>query len=138
MGWKEDFDKEIQAAMEELDKIALDPTRRAEYEAKDQYLRDKIAFTMGEIEDARENGREEGRQAGIKEGRKVGIKEGREEGKKEGRKEGRKEGKEIMIKETALRLKYKNYTIKQISELLEIDEEKVKHIIDKNRSEIKA
>ena len=118
MGWKEDFDKEIQAAMEELDKIALDPTRRAEYEAKDQYLRDKIAFTMGEIEDARENGREEGR--------------------KEGRKEGKKEGKEIMIKETALRLKYKNYTIKQISELLEIDEEKVKHIIDKNRSEIKA
>ena len=110
MGWKEDFDKEIQAAMEELDKIALDPTRRAEYEAKDQYLRDKIAFTMGEIEDARENGR----------------------------KEGKKEGKEIMIKETALRLKYKNYTIKQISELLEIDEEKVKHIIDKNRSEIKA
>ena len=64
MGWKEDFDKEIQAAMEELDKIALDPTRRAEYEAKDQYLRDKIAFTMGEIEDARENGRKEGKKEG--------------------------------------------------------------------------
>lgn len=124
MGWKEDFDKEIQAAMEELDKIALDPTRRAEYEAKDQYLRDKIAFTMGEIEDARENGREEGRQAGIKEGREVGIKEGKREGKREGI--------EIAKQETVMKLFSKKYTSKQIADMLDISEDKIKKIIEKS------
>ena len=124
MGWKEDFDKEIQAAMEELDKIALDPTRRAEYEAKDQYLRDKIAFTMGEIEDARENGREEGRQAGIKEGREVGIREGKREGKREGI--------EIAKQETVMKLFSKKYTSKQIADMLDISEDKIKKIIEKS------
>lgn len=143
MGWKEDFDKEIQEAMEELDRIALDPERRAEYEAKEQYLRDKIAFTMGEIEDAREEGMkqgiaegikkgiEDGMQQGMQQGIKQGVEQGIEKGKIEGKKEGRKEGIEIAQKETILKLFSKNYTSKQIANILDISEERIKKVTGK-------
>ncbi len=73
------------------------------------------------MEEGLAEGRAEGRAKGLEEGRAEGLEEGRAEGRVEGRAEGLEEGRAEGQKEILRVLHSKGMSIKQISELLDMD-----------------
>ena len=64
----------------------------------------------------------------LEEYKKELLAEGREEGLEEGIEKGREEGREEGLLESARKLKEKGLSVKKISELLDIDIEKIKNL----------
>ena len=129
----EEVEEEIREAREELERITADPVMREKYEAREKYLRDKVSFMSAALEEAKERGWKIGIEQGILQGREEGKQQGIEQGIKEGREEGIKDGIAIAQKEMIINLREKDFTIKEISEIVKLNEEEVKMIIKNNR-----
>ncbi len=113
LGGKEDmsklskYDKELAAAIEELDKLQDSPEAHEEYLWRRKELMDKISFASAAERKA--------------------IEKGRIEGEKKGLEKGRTEGKNEIIKSM-----YKNgMKVEEISQIVNMDEKEIQAILDK-------
>lgn len=97
------MDEKIRKAAEELEYLASDPAMQEEYKARQKELRDTVSFLSYQ--------------------KRKGLKEGREQGLKEGKKEEKQE-----IAKKLLKMKM---PIDKIIEIIELSEEEIKDLIDR-------
>ena len=118
-------DKVANKFMEELNKINKDYVFR-EYMTKEEDD-EKMLNTL--VSRAKKEGLEQGISQGIEQGIEQGISKGIQQGIKQGIERGLQQGIEQNKKEFINKLISKNYTIKQISELLEMKENEIEKIL---------
>ena len=104
--------KEIQEAVLILREMSADEKMKELARRRELALHDRIT----DIEVSREEGRQEGLQQGLQQGRQEGLQKGKTEG--------------IEITKKVFKLSMQGYTIKHISEELEMSEQEVSLILD--------
>jgi len=137
----EKFEKELQEAIKELEKIENDPEFREEYEIREMDIFDRATIlgqakrAQAELEKAQaelERAQDELKRA-MKKVRKEGEKErkrGRDEGRKEGKEEGRCEGKSEGQKELIKTMISNGIEIEKICQMINLSEEEVEKILE--------
>ena len=113
--------KEINKAVEELDKLSQDPKERERYEEREW----SIMRYNAEMETNRKIGEKIGEERGKKIGEKVGEERGKKIGEKVGEERGKKTEKTRMIK----RLFEKNMKIDEIAEIVELSIKEVENVL---------
>ncbi|MDR1864186.1 MAG: Rpn family recombination-promoting nuclease/putative transposase [Bacteroidales bacterium] len=110
-------DEYIRQAVDMCEKAAFTPAERECYE---QYWLE-ISYERSLADASYDDGMEKGLAEGLEKGMKEGMREGMKEGKREG------------MEQVVVKSFKKGFSVKDISDLTELDEEEILHILQKNK-----
>lgn len=126
MGEPLKYDKMLEEAIEELDRLLADEETRERYEGRIDYLRDQISA----MTETKRKAEAEGMAEGLEKGMEKGMKKGMEKGMKKGMKKGIEKGIAQNQKEVILNMYKEGADIEFICKVVKLSREEVEKVLN--------